>query len=336
MSALPTTMLAIAISQPGDVSVLEALESPVPQPARGEVLIQVAASGINRPDILQRRGLYPAPPGASTIPGLEVAGRVVELGEDVRTLAIGDRVCALVSGGGYAEYCLAAASLCLPVPSNLTCIQAAALPEALFTVWSNVFVRGQLKPGETLLVQGGGSGIGTTAIQLARQFGARVLATAGSEEKCAICRTLGAETVNYRETDFKDRVLELTRGKGVNLILDIVGGPYLSQHLDLLEPDGRLVIIAVQGGPKTTVNLLPILLKRLSVTGSTLRPRSLAEKAVLAEALREQVWPLLETGRIRPIIHQTFPLKAVREAHTLMESNQHIGKIVLAVNPSLC
>lgn len=336
MPALPATMLAIAITQPGAVSVLEALEYPVPHPDPGEVLIQIAASGINRPDILQRRGLYPAPPGASEIPGLEVAGRVVELGEDVDTLALGDRVCALVNGGGYAEYCLATATLCLPIPPNLTCVQAAALPETSFTVWSNVFVRGQLKPGETLLVQGGGSGIGTTAIQLARQFGARVLATAGSDEKCAVCQALGAETVNYRESDFKDRVMALTRSKGVDLILDIIGGPYLSQHLDLLAPDGRLVIIAVQGGPKTTVNLVPILLKRLTVTGSTLRPRSLAEKALLAEALREQVWPLLETGRFRPIIHQTFPLQAVREAHALMESGQHIGKIVLVVNSSLC
>ena len=329
-------MRAISITQPGDVSILEVQEQPLPQPGREEALIRVAASGINRPDILQRRGLYPAPPGTSEIPGLEVAGIVVALGENVKTLAIGDLVCALVTGGGYAEYCLAAASLCLPVPPNLGCIQAAALPEALFTVWSNVFVRGQLKPGETLLVQGGGSGIGTTAIQLARQFGARVLATAGSEEKCAVCRTLGAESINYRENEFKNRVMALTGGKGVNLILDIIGGPYFSQHLELLAPDGRLVIIAVQDGPKATVNLMPILLKRLTVTGSTLRPRSLAEKSALAEALREEVWPLLETGRIRPIIHQTFPLEGVREAHALMESNRHIGKIILTVDPSLC
>lgn len=334
MISLPATMRVIVITGPGNAGVLAMGEQPIPQPGPGEVLIQVAAAGVNRPDILQRQGLYPPPPGASDIPGLEVAGWVVALGEGVTTPAIGQPVCALVTGGGYADYCLAAAPLCLPVPQNLTCTQAAALPEALFTVWLNVVTRGKLKTGETLLVQGGSSGIGTTAIQLAKQLGARVLATAGNEDKCAVCRQLGAETINYRDGDFKDRVLDLTGGEGVDLILDIVGGPYLSRHLEILAPEGRLVIIALQGGPKTEVNLLPIMLKRLTVTGSTLRPRSLAEKTALARTLRDKVWPLLETGRIRPLIHQTFPLEAVRAAHELMESSCHTGKIILTMAPS--
>jgi putative PIG3 family NAD(P)H quinone oxidoreductase len=334
MISLPATMRVIVITGPGNAGVLAMEEQPIPQPGPGEVLIQVAAAGVNRPDILQRQGLYPPPPGASDIPGLEVAGWVVALGEGVTTPAIGQPVCALVTGGGYADYCLAAAPLCLPVPQNLTCTQAAALPEALFTVWLNVVTRGKLKTGETLLVQGGSSGIGTTAIQLAKQLGARVLATAGNEDKCAVCRQLGAETINYRDGDFKDRVLDLTGGEGVDLILDIVGGPYLSRHLEILAPEGRLVIIALQGGPKTEVNLLPIMLKRLTVTGSTLRPRSLAEKTALARTLRDKVWPLLETGRIRPLIHQTFPLEAVRAAHELMESSCHTGKIILTMAPS--
>lgn len=331
MADLPETMVAIAISRPGDASVLTRLIRPIPHPSSGEVLIQVAAAGVNRPDIMQRRGLYPPPPGAPDIPGLEIAGRVVALGEGVQGIALGEQVCALVNGGGYAEYCLAAAALCLPVPPNLNSSQAAALPEALFTVWANVIEHGQLQPGETLLIQGGSSGIGSTAIQLARHFGARVLATAGSNEKCAACASLGAEPIDYRNTEFSQRVLELTEGAGVNLILDLVGGPYLSRHLDILATGGRLVIIAVQGGHKAEVSLLPVLLKHLTITGSTLRPRNLQDKSRLARAIRAEVWPLVGSGQIKPLIYAHFPLEEAMKAHELMESGRHIGKIVLTM-----
>ncbi|MEY2680844.1 MAG: hypothetical protein RL661_1075 [Pseudomonadota bacterium] len=329
-------MKAIAIETPGDASVLKLIDRPLPQPGPGEVLIEVAAAGINRPDIMQRRGLYPPPPGASDIPGLEIAGRVVALGEVVQGIALGDNVCALVTGGGYAEYCLAAAPLCLPIPQGLSFVEAATLPEALFTVWSNVFERCQLQPGETLLVHGGTSGIGTTAIMLATRYGARVLATAGGQEKCNACLSLGAEAIDYRQTDFRDRVMELTCGAGVDVILDIVGGPYLARHLEILAPEGRLAIIAVQGGPKTEINLLPIMLKRLTVTGSTLRPRSLIEKSRLAEMIREQVWPWVTSGQLRPVIDSTFQLEEAALAHQRMESGQHIGKIALTLEPKSC
>lgn len=329
-------MKAIAIETPGNASVLKLIDRPLPQPGPGEVLIEVAAAGINRPDIMQRRGLYPPPPGASDIPGLEIAGRVVALGEVVQDIALGDNVCALVTGGGYAEYCLAAAPLCLPIPQGLSFVEAATLPEALFTVWSNVFERCQLQPGETLLVHGGTSGIGTTAIMLATLYGARVLATAGGPEKCNACLSLGAEAIDYRQTDFRDRVMELTCGAGVDVILDIVGGPYLARHLEILAPKGRLAIIAVQGGPKTEINLLPIMLKRLTVTGSTLRPRSLIEKSRLAEMIREQVWPWVTSGQLRPVIDSTFQLEEAALAHQRMESGQHIGKIALTLEPKSC
>jgi len=336
MASLPSIMKAIAIEAPGDASVLTLVDRPMPYPGPGEVLIEVAAAGINRPDIMQRRGLYPPPPGASDIPGLEVAGRVVAVGESVQGITLGDAVCALVTGGGYAEYCLAAAPLCLPVPENLSFIEAATLPEALFTVWSNVFDRCQLQPGETLLVHGGTSGIGTTAIMLAKLHGARVLATTGSPEKFNACLALGAEAINYRQTDFKNQVMELTGGVGVDVILDIVGGPYLSRHLEILTPEGRLAIIAVQGGPKTEINLLPIMLKRLTVTGSTLRPRSLSEKSELAGTICEKVWPWVTSGQLRPVIDSSFPMEKVAMAHQRMESGLHIGKIALTLERKSC
>jgi putative PIG3 family NAD(P)H quinone oxidoreductase len=333
MAYLPSTMKAIAIDVPGDTSALTLVDRPIPRPGAGEVLIEVTAAGINRPDIMQRRGLYPPPPGVSDIPGLEIAGRVVALGESIQGIALGDAVCALVTGGGYAEYCLAAAPLCLPITENLSFVEAATLPEALFTVWSNVFERCQLQPGETLLVHGGTSGIGTIAIMLAKLYGARILATAGSREKCNACLALGAEAIDYRQTDFRDQVMELTQGVGVDVILDIVGGPYLARHLEILSSDGRLAIVAVQGGPKTEINLLPIMLKRLTVTGSTLRPRSLTEKSRLAGMIREQVWPWVSTGQLRPVIDSSFPLQEAAMAHQRMESSQHIGKIALTLEP---
>lgn len=330
-SSIPDTMTAVEIAQWGGPEVLRTCRRPTPRPGPGEVLIKVVAAGVNRPDIMQRKGLYPPPPGASDLPGLEIAGEVAALGEGVRKPAVGDTVCALVTGGGYAEYCLAAAALCLPVPKGLGPVEAAAIPETFFTVWTNIFERGGLKAGESVLVHGGSSGIGTTAIQLARAFGATVFVTAGSTEKCRFCEQLGAKAINYREEDFVDRIKTLTDGKGVNLILDMTGGPYLQRNLSCLAPEGRLVLIAVQGGPKAEINLLPIFLNRLTLTGSTLRPRSVDEKTAIAEALRLKVWPLLESGRVRPIVNAIFPLTEAPEAHRLMESSRHIGKIVLSV-----
>jgi NADPH2:quinone reductase len=305
----------------------------VPAPGVGEVLIRVRASGVNRPDVLQRSGAYPPPPGASDLPGLEVAG-VIESGDaDAMAkagLCIGDRVCALVAGGGYAQWCVAPAGQCLPVPAGLDDVQAAALPETFFTVWSNVFDRGRLRAGETLLVQGGTSGIGVTAIQLGNAFGATVIATAGSDEKCAACRQLGADhTINYRTQDFAAVARELTGGQGVDLILDMVAGDYVAREVECLAEDGRLVIIAVQGGVKAGFNAGLVLRRRLTITGSTLRPRPLAFKAAIAQSLREKVWPLLEQGRVRPVIHSTFEAARAAQAHELMESNRHVGKIVL-------
>jgi NADPH2:quinone reductase len=330
-------MRAVEIARPGGPEVLRIVERPTPAPGPGEVLIEVAAAGVNRPDILQREGRYPPPPGASDIPGLEVSGAVVAMGEgaiggDGRPLALGQTVCALVAGGGYAEYCAAPAPQCLPAPRGLDLAAAAAIPETYFTVWTNVFDRGRLAPGELLLVHGGTSGIGTTAIQLARAFGARVVATAGSADKCAACERLGAErAVDYRREDFVAVVREHTGGRGADLILDIVGGDYTPRNLEALAVDGRLVIIGLLGGARATIRLGPILQRRLTVTGSTLRPRSVAEKAAIARALAEQVWPLLERGVVRPIVHATFPLERAADAHRLMESSAHIGKIVLTV-----
>lgn len=292
----------------------------------------MAAAGINRPDVLQRTGGYPPPPGASDIPGLEIAGEVVALGPDVTSLKPGDQVTALVTGGGYAEYCVAPAAQCLPIPKGFTAVQAAALPETFFTVWTNVFDRGALKPGEALLVHGGSSGIGTTAIQLASRMGARVFATAGSAEKCKACEDLGAERgINYRDEDFVAIAKELTGGKGVNVVLDMVGGSYVQRNISALAPDGRLCYIAFLGGSKAEVNLAPVMLKRITISGSTLRARSIEFKAEIAQNLRKTVWPLLESGEVAPVIHQTFPLREASKAHEMMESSTHIGKIVLTI-----
>ena len=328
--SLPAEMTAIEITEFGEPQVLVPGRRPVPEPAAGEVLIRVAAAGVNRPDVLQRRGGYAPPPGASDIPGLEVAGSIVALGEGVTDLSLGDRVTALVAGGGYAEYCAAPAPQCLPMPVRLSVEEAAALPETFFTVWSNVFDRGSLSEGESFLVHGGSSGIGTTAIQLAKAFGARVFTTAGSADKCKACSELGAErAINYREEDFVEVVKAATDGKGVNLILDMVGGDYINRNIAALASDGRLVQIAFLSGPKAEVNFMPIMLKRLTVTGSTLRARPIAFKGAIAARLKERVWPLIEAGRLRPVMDRTFPLEEAADAHSLMESSEHIGKIVL-------
>lgn len=326
-----TDMTAIEITRPGGPEVLRPCRRPIPQPMQGDVLVKVAAAGVNRPDLMQRQGLYPPPPGASDIPGLEIAGTVAALGEGTEGLRLGDEVCALVSGGGYAEYCIAAAPLCLPIPQGLDMTQAASLPETYFTVWTNLFdaERGRLHAGDSLLVHGGTSGIGVAAIQLAREAGAKVFATAGSEEKRRFCEGLGAFAINYREQEFVEAVKAQTQGRGVDVILDMVGGDYLRRNLACLSPGGRLVQIAFLNGPKTQIDLTPILLKRLTLTGSTLRPRSLEEKTRIGMALRETVWPWLEAGRIRPVVHAVFPLAEAAAAHRLMESGAHIGKIIL-------
>ena len=326
-------MRAIEIAQFGAPEVLRETQRPDPVPAAGEALVRVAASGINRPDVLQRKGLYPMPPGVSDLPGLEVAGELV--GGDVAELAaagfaLGQRVCALVAGGGYAELCVAPIAQCLPAPRGLTDIEAASLPETFFTVWQNVFHIAALQAGEWLLVQGGSSGIGVTAIQMAKAFGAKVIATAGSDDKCAACIALGADhAINYRSQDFVAEVSSLTGKRGVDVVLDMVAGDYIARELECLALDGRLAIIAVQGGTQSALDVGAVLRKRLSIVGSTLRPRSLAYKAVLAGALRERVWPLIEAGRIKPVIHQVFPAAQAAAAHALMESSTHVGKIVL-------
>ena len=325
-------MTVVEIAAPGPPDVLRPARRPVPKPGPGEVLVRVAAAGVNRPDLLQRAGHYPPPPGASDIPGLEVAGTVAALGEGTLGWNVGDTLTALVAGGGYAEYCVAPAVQCLPVPQGLDLAEAAALPETVFTVWTNVFERGRLASGETLLVHGGSSGIGTTAIQMARAFGARVLVTAGSPEKCAACVGLGAERAfDYTREDFVAGVREATGGRGVDVLLDMVGAPYLARNLDCLAVEGRLVQIGVQQGPKAELNLLTVMQRRLTVTGSTLRPRTVAEKGRIAAALREQVWPKIEAGAIRPVLHARLPLAEAREAHRIMEAGAHIGKLVLLV-----
>ncbi len=326
------SMRAVEITTPGEPEVLKLGTRPDPQPQSGEVLIKVAAAGVNRPDVLQRKGNYPVPPGASDIPGLEVAGTITALGKDVSGWKIGDEVCALVAGGGYAELCTAPAAQVLPLPKGLSMIEAASLPETFFTVWSNVFDRAKLASGETLLVQGGSSGIGVTAIQMAKAFGHTVYATAGSADKCAACVRLGADrAINYKTEDFVAVLKEATGGRGVNVILDMVGGDYVDRELKSLADDGRIVLIAFLGGMKSTVNLNEILRRRLVLTGSTLRPRPIDFKAAIAKNLRDKVWPLLEAKTIKPEIFKTFALADAAEAHTLMESSQHIGKIVLTV-----
>ncbi|MGE0613372.1 MAG: NAD(P)H-quinone oxidoreductase [Hyphomicrobiales bacterium] len=329
---MPKQMTAIGIASPGGPEVLQPVTLPVPQPGKGQLLVKVAAAGINRPDVLQRTGAYPPPKGASEIPGLEIAGEVVAAGTGATRFKPGDKVCALVSGGGYAEYCLAEEGATLPVPAGLSMIEAAALPETFFTVWHNVFERGALKPGEWLLVHGGSSGIGTTAIQMAAAFGARVLATAGSADKCAACEKLGAARgINYREEDFVEATRQETGGHGADVILDMVGGSYIERNFVAAAPDGRIVQIAFLGGPKAEVNFTRLMLKRLTFTGSTLRSRTDEVKAGIARALEEKVWPLIEAGRIRPVMDRTFPLAEASGAHARMETSAHIGKIMLAV-----
>ena len=330
---VPQTMTHIQADGAGGAEVLKIAIGPVPTAAAGEILIRVEAAGVNRPDIAQRQGTYPPPPGASPLLGLEVAGEVVALGTDASGYRIGDKVCALTNGGGYAEYCTAPATQCLPWPAGYDAVKAAALPETAFTVWANVFQMGQLRNGEKFLVHGGTSGIGVTAIQLAHEFGATVYATAGSDDKCAACVRLGADAaINYRSHDFAAEIRTLTGGKGVDVILDMVGGPYMQRDIRSLGMDGRLVLIAfLEGSVAETFDFLQIMTKRLTVTGSTMRPRTAAQKAAIAADLRDKVWPVLNAGRCAPVIHATFPLAQAAEAHRLMESSAHIGKIMLTL-----
>ena len=329
---LPASMTAIEIAEPGGPDVLRTATVPLPVPGEGQVLIAVAAAGVNRPDILQRKGAYAPPPDASPLPGLEVAGTIVAMGPGAAESGwtVGDTVCALTPGGGYAEYCVTYAAHCLPIPGGLSTTESAALPETYFTVWTNVFDRGRLAEGESFLVHGGASGIGTTAIQLAKAFGARVFTTAGTAEKCAACEALGAErAINYRDEDYGPIVRELTGGEGVDVVLDMVGGEYLARDIDAMAVDGRHVSIAVLGGAKATFNIQVMMVKRLTLTGSTLRPRSVTDKAAIARSLREKVWPLLDSGAIRPVMHATFPLREAVAAHEMLEAGAHFGKIVL-------
>jgi len=333
MSTLPDTITAIEIAQPGGPEVLKTVSRPMPMPGMGEVLIEVKAAGVNRPDMQQRQGHYEPPPGVTDIPGLEIAGRIIAVGLGVPHLKIGDEVCALVAGGGYASYCVAPALQVLPVPKGLTMVEAAAIPETFFTVWTNVFERARFQPGETFLVHGGSSGIGTTAIQLCRALGAnQVFATAGSVEKCRACEELGATRgIDYKIMDFVKVVKEMTGGRGVDVILDMVGGDYMQKNLSALALEGRLVNVAYLKGPKVEVNFGPVMMKRLTITGSTLRPRTIEQKGAIAAALYRTVWPLLEAKKVKPVIYRTFPLAEAAEAHRLMETSQHIGKIVLTL-----
>jgi len=335
MSTLPTQMMAVAISAPGGPEVLIPEQRPCPRPQAGEILLKVAAAGVNRPDVMQRQGLYPPPPGASDIPGLELAGTVVARGAGAERFGLGDAVCALVTGGGYAEYAVAPEACALPVPGPLSLVEAAAIPETFFTVWHNVFERGGLKSGETLLVHGGSSGIGTTASELAKAFGARVIVTAGSAVKCQRCLALGADyAVNYRSEDFVAAAKAATGGKGVEVVLDMVGGDYIERNYEAAAVEGRIVQIAFQGGPRANVDFRRLMLKRLHHTGSTLRARSVNEKAAIAQAIEQQVWPLIAAGKVKPVIDRTFPLEQAGAAHALMETSSHIGKIVLTLEHS--
>ena len=329
---IPKEINCIEISKPGGPENLLLVKRETPKLNLDEVLIKVSAAGVNRPDIMQRQGLYPAPPGASDIPGLEIAGEIVEINSDNTKFKLGDKVCALVSGGGYSSYCSAPIQQTLPIPKGLSFVQAAAIPETFFTVWTNVFDRGNLSKEDTILIHGGTSGIGTTAIQLAKCFGAKVFSTAGSDEKCLKTEELGAElSINYKKEDFVEKINKHTNKKGVNIVLDMIGAEYFNKNLSILKINGKLVIIAFQGGFEKNLNLLPILTKRLTVTGSTLRPRTPYEKGLIAESLYKKVWPLIEKGLVMPQIYDTYKLEDASKAHTLMESSQHIGKIVLTV-----
>lgn len=330
--SLPQTMRVVEITEPGGPEVLQVAQRPVPQPAAGEILVHVTAAGVNRPDVLQRKGLYPLPKGASDLPGLEIAGVVVAVGRGSGRWNIGDNVCGLTSGGGYAEYCILPEGQALPVPKGLSLIEAASLPETFFTVWANVFDSGRLQPGETLLVHGGSSGIGVTAIQVARALGSRVFTTAGTDEKCRACEQLGADlAINYRNQDFEQEVLKATDGEGVDVILDMVGGDYVPKNLRCLGELGRLVFIATLRGAKTELDIMEVMRKRLTISGSTLRPRTLEFKAAVAANLGQHVWPLIESGQIKPVIFRTFPLSEASAAHALMESSEHVGKLVLTL-----
>jgi NADPH2:quinone reductase len=332
MSKLPTMMTAIEIDGFGGPEVLKPTTRPVPLPSTGEVLIEVAAAGVNRPDIHQRQGNYAPPPGASDIPGLEVAGKIVAVGLGVHHHKVGQEVCALVAGGGYAAYCVAPEPQVLPVPKGLSLIEAAAVPETFFTVWTNLFERGGLKAGEIVLVHGGSSGIGTTAIQLAKAFGARIFTTAGSREKCQACEKLGADVaIEYKREDFAEVIKGKTAGRGVDVILDMIGGDYFQRNINSLAMDGRLVSIAYLRGARVEVNFMPVMRNRLTITGSTLRPRSVEQKGAIAAALRAKVWPLIEKGTVKPLIERTFPLAEAAAAHRLLESSSHVGKVVLTV-----
>jgi NADPH2:quinone reductase len=330
--SLPLEMSVVEIASPGGPEQLKLAQRPVPRPGDGEVLVRVAAAGVNRPDVMQRQGRYPPPPGASDLPGLEIAGEIAALGPKVSGLSIGDKVTALLSGGGYASYAVAAAPLCLPLPEGISMVEAAAIPETFFTVWTNLFDRGRCKAGDTVLIHGGTSGIGTTAIQLAAAWGARVFATAGSDDKARACERLGAvRGINYRTQDFVEVMRAETGGNGVDVTLDMVAGSYVARNLEIAALEGRIVMISLIGGARTEVNLGTILTKRLTLTGSTLRSRTVAQKAEVADAVKKNIWPLLAAGRVRPIIHATFPLAEAGEAHRLMESSNHIGKIVLTI-----
>jgi NADPH2:quinone reductase len=330
--SIPREMTVVEIAAPGGPEQLKPAQRPVPSPKDGEVLVRVAAAGVNRPDVMQRQGRYPPPAGASDLPGLEISGEVVALGPHVSTLSIGDAVTALLPGGGYAAYAIAAAPLCLPVPVGISMVEAAAIPETFFTVWTNLFDRGRCKAGDTVLIHGGTSGIGTTAIQLASAWGARVFATAGSDDKARACERLGAvRGINYRTEDFVAVMREATQDEGVNVTLDMVAGSYVARNLEIAALEGRIVTISLLGGSRAEINMGLILTKRLTLTGSTLRSRTVAQKAEVADAVRKNVWPLLTAGRVRPVIHTTFPLFEASEAHRLMETSNHIGKIVLTI-----
>jgi NADPH:quinone reductase len=330
--SIPLEMNVIEIAAPGGPEQLKLAQRPVPRPGDEEVLVRVAAAGVNRPDVMQRQGRYPPPPGASDLPGLEIAGEIVALGPKVSTLSVGDKVTALLAGGGYAAYAVAAAPLCLPIPDGISMAEAAAIPETFFTVWTNLFDRGRCKAGDVVLIHGGTSGIGTTAIQLAAAWGARVFATAGSDDKARVCEKLGAvRGINYRTEDFVEVMRAETQGQGVDVILDMVAGSYVARNLDIAALEGRVVVISLLGGAKAEINMGLILTKRLTLTGSTLRARTVAQKAQVAAAVRKNVWPLLASGRVRPVIHATFPLADASDAHRLMETSNHIGKIVLTI-----